>query len=51
VAFRSDFLIFWRGVRDALAFPAWIVGLSLVGVGSLARDVGVPAGVAVCPRF
>lgn len=47
MTFRSDFLVFWRGVRDALAFPAWIVGLSLVGVGSLARDVGMPAAVAV----
>ncbi|RDJ27591.1 branched-chain amino acid ABC transporter permease [Bosea caraganae] len=42
----------WRrvmlaGMRDALALPAWIVCLSLVGVGSLARDVGYPVGVAV----
>ncbi len=47
VMLQSDFLVFCRGVRDALAFPAWIVGFSLVGVGSLARDVGVPAGAAV----
>jgi len=38
---------FMRGVREALALPAWVVGLSLVGVGSLARDVGFPAGAAV----
>lgn len=36
-----------RGVRDALALPAWIVGLSLFAVGSLAGETGVPAGVAV----
>jgi predicted branched-subunit amino acid permease len=35
-----------RGARDALAFPAWIVGLSLFAVGSLAREVGFPAGPA-----
>lgn len=35
------------GMRDALALPAWIVCLSLVGVGSLARDVGYPVDVAV----
>jgi predicted branched-subunit amino acid permease len=39
--------LFLRGVLDALAFPAWVVGLSLLGVGSLARDVGFPAGAAV----
>jgi predicted branched-subunit amino acid permease len=37
----------WRGVRDALSLPAWIVGCSLLGVGSLARDAGFPAGAAV----
>ena len=37
----------WRGVRDALALPAWVVGCSLLGVGSLARDAGFPAGAAV----
>ncbi len=42
----------WRrvalaGIRDALSFPAWIVGFGLVGVGSLARDVGYPVEVAV----
>jgi len=35
-----------RGARDAIAYPAWIVGFSLFGVGSLARDAGVPAGAA-----
>lgn len=36
-----------RGVCDALTLPAWIVAFSLLGVGSLARDVGHPAGAAV----
>jgi predicted branched-subunit amino acid permease len=36
-----------RGVRDALALPAWVVGFALVGVGSLAHDVGHPLGAAV----
>ena len=36
-----------RGVRDALAFPAWVVGCSLLGVGSMVRDVGHPVGAAV----
>lgn len=35
------------GIGSALALPAWIVGFSLLGVGSLARDAGQPAGVAV----
>src|SRR3954464_15432969 len=47
VSSRSDPLVFWRSARDALALPAWIVGFSLLGVGSLARDAGVPAGTAV----
>jgi predicted branched-subunit amino acid permease len=34
-------------MRDALALPAWIVGFGLVGIGSLARDVGYPVGSAV----
>jgi predicted branched-subunit amino acid permease len=34
--------LFLRGIRDALALPAWIVGFSLIGVGSLAQDVGFP---------
>ena len=36
-----------RGARDALILPAWVVGFSLFGVGSLASDVGHPAGAAV----
>jgi predicted branched-subunit amino acid permease len=36
-----------RGVRDALFLPAWVVGCSLLGIGSLARDAGFPAGAAV----
>jgi predicted branched-subunit amino acid permease len=36
-----------RGVRDALAMPAWVVGLSMFAVGSLAGETGFPAGAAV----
>jgi len=36
-----------RGVLDALSFPAWVVGLSLFAVGSLAREVGFSAEAAV----
>ena len=43
-AFRRDFV--W-GLGRALALPAWIVGLSLLGVGSLARDAGHPLGAAM----
>ncbi|NNM73992.1 AzlC family ABC transporter permease [Enterovirga aerilata] len=43
-AFRRDFV--W-GFGRALALPAWIVGFSLLGVGSLARDAGHPIGAAV----
>jgi len=39
--------LFTRGIRDALALPAWIVGFSLIGVGSLAQDVGFPLLAAV----
>ncbi|WP_420102497.1 AzlC family ABC transporter permease [Bosea sp. (in: a-proteobacteria)] len=35
------------GIRDALSLPAWIVGFGLIGIGSLAHDVGYPVGVAV----
>ncbi len=35
------------GIRDALSLPAWIVGFGLVGIGSLAHDVGYPVGSAV----
>jgi predicted branched-subunit amino acid permease len=37
----------WRGARDALALPAWVVGCSMIGIGSLAGDAGFPAGAAV----
>jgi predicted branched-subunit amino acid permease len=43
-AFRRDYV--W-GFGRALAMPAWIVGVSLLGVGSLARDAGHPLGAAV----
>lgn len=36
-----------RGAIDALVFPAWTVAFALVGVGSIARDVGHPVGAAV----
>ncbi len=39
--------LYLRGVRDALILPAWVVGLALLGVGSLAHDVGHPVAVAV----
>jgi predicted branched-subunit amino acid permease len=35
------------GIGNALALPAWIVAFSLLGVGSLARDAGHPAGAAL----
>ena len=37
---------FWRAVRDALSLPAWVLGFSVLGIGSLARDAGFPAGAA-----
>ncbi len=40
-----------RGIQDALVLPAWIVGFSLLGVGSLAQDVGFPFGAAVLSTF
>lgn len=39
------------GARAALALPAWIVGISFLGVGSLARDAGHPLGAAVLSTF
>jgi predicted branched-subunit amino acid permease len=36
-----------HGIRNALVLPAWLVGFSLVSVGSLARDVGHPALAAI----
>ena len=38
---------FLKGVRDVLALPAWIVGLTMVGIGGLAREAGFSAGVAM----
>ncbi|MFN3687816.1 AzlC family ABC transporter permease [Salinarimonas sp.] len=39
---------YWlAGARDALALPAWVVGFGLLGIGSLAHDVGHPIGAAV----
>jgi predicted branched-subunit amino acid permease len=38
---------FFRGIKDALSLPAWVVGLSVLGIGGLARDVGHPAGAAL----
>lgn len=35
------------GAKAALRLPAWIVGFSLLGVGSLARDAGQPIGAAM----
>ncbi|GGH25025.1 branched-chain amino acid permease (azaleucine resistance) [Alsobacter metallidurans] len=37
----------YRGARDALALPAWVVALSLVGVGGLAQSVGHPVWAAM----
>lgn len=42
----SDRAVFLRAFRDAIVFPAWIVSLSVLGVGSLAHDAGFPAGAA-----
>lgn len=36
-----------RGARSAFALPAWIVGFSFLGVGSLALDAGHPLGAAL----
>jgi len=43
----TDQVVFWRGARDALSLPAWVLGFSILGIGSLARDAGFPAGAAV----
>lgn len=37
----------WTGIRDALTLPAWVVGFSVLGIGSLAHDVGHPAGAVM----
>jgi predicted branched-subunit amino acid permease len=44
---QTDQAVFWRGARDALSLPAWVLGFSILGIGSLARDAGFPAGAAV----
>lgn len=31
-----------QGMRDALLLPAWVIGLAMLGVGSLAHDLGFP---------
>lgn len=35
------------GARSALSLPAWIIGFSFLGVGSLVRDAGHPIGAAM----
>jgi predicted branched-subunit amino acid permease len=42
----ADQAVYWRGARDALSLPAWVLGFSVLGIGSLARDAGFPAGAA-----
>jgi predicted branched-subunit amino acid permease len=44
---RTSGQLFLRGALDALALPAWVVGMSLFAVGSLAGETGFPAGAAV----
>jgi predicted branched-subunit amino acid permease len=44
---RTGGQLFLRGALDALALPAWVVGMSLFAVGSLAGETGFPAGAAV----
>jgi predicted branched-subunit amino acid permease len=39
--------VFAQGARAAIRLPAWVVGFSLLGVGALAYDIGVPFWVAV----
>jgi predicted branched-subunit amino acid permease len=31
-----------EGMRDAIVLPAWVIGLAMLGVGSLAHDLGFP---------
>jgi predicted branched-subunit amino acid permease len=38
---------YMKGVRDALGLPAWVVAISLVGVGGLAQSVGHPVWAAM----
>lgn len=34
--------MFGRGARDAVLLPAWVVGFAMLGVGSLAHEIGMP---------
>lgn len=43
---RTDQAAFWQGALHALSLPAWVLGFSILGIGSLARDAGFPAGAA-----
>jgi predicted branched-subunit amino acid permease len=44
---RPGWRIALAGAMDAFSLPAWIVTISLMGVGGLARDLGFPASVAI----
>jgi predicted branched-subunit amino acid permease len=44
---RVDWAALGRGARDALSLAAWVLGFAILGIGSLARDAGFPAGAAV----
>jgi len=44
---KNDFnAAFLTGTKEALQFPAWVVAFALIGIGSIARETGAPAGVA-----
>lgn len=43
--------LFARGGFDAFSFPAWMIALSVFGIGSLARDVGHPFLAAMLSTF
>ena len=43
----GDLTSFVSGIRNALLLPAWIVGFSFLGVGSLALEAGHPLGAAL----
>ena len=48
---RSATAWFWQGVRDAASGPMFIVGLSNISVGGLARDAGFSMAIAVGSTF
>ena len=48
---RTDAAWFWQGVRDAAAGPMFIVGLSNISVGGLARDAGFSMAIAIGSTF